>query len=121
MASASSARPPRFRVTRADEPPVAVLVVEGEIDLVTAPRLKDALRAIPEASPVVVDLCETTFIDSSGLRVLLSSDERRHGRLHVACLPTGAVRRALDVTLAGALAVHPGRAAAVAAAGPPAT
>ena len=76
VASASSARPPRFRVTRADEPPVAVLVVE--IDLVTAPRLKDALRAIPKGSPLVVDLCETAFIDSSGLRLLLISDERRH-------------------------------------------
>jgi anti-sigma B factor antagonist len=121
LASASPARPPRFRVTRADEPPIAVLAVEGEIDLVTAPRLKDALHAIPKASPVVVDLCEALFIDSSGLRVLVMADERRHGRLHVACSTAGAVRRALDVALAGVLAVHSDRAAAVTAARPAAT
>ena len=48
-----------------------VLTAVGEIDLATAPRLGDAITAAAAVRCVVVDLTEVTFIDSSGLNVLV--------------------------------------------------
>lgn len=45
------------------------LLVRGEIDAHTAPRLGQALEAIE--GDVILDLSETDFVDSSGLRVLV--------------------------------------------------
>jgi anti-sigma B factor antagonist len=51
---------------------VALVALRGEIDVAEAPgverRLADALAA---GGPVIVDLREVTFIDSSGMAVLL--------------------------------------------------
>jgi anti-sigma B factor antagonist len=48
----------------------------GEIDLATGPRLTDALRAAQaNARDVVLDLEATTFMDMSGVRVLLAAAE----------------------------------------------
>ena len=67
-----------------------VVSVSGEIDLFTAPEFKQRVTA-PIASGVdhvIVDLMETTFIDSSSLGVLIGAHRRlksRGGRLLVAC------------------------------------
>ncbi|WBP84546.1 STAS domain-containing protein [Kitasatospora cathayae] len=46
----------------------------GEIDLATAPRLRHRLAAALEAHrEVVLDLSEVTFMDCSGLRVLVQA------------------------------------------------
>ena len=53
-----------------------VVVVQGEIDLATAPQLRDQLaRAIHRhpAATVVVDLDGVTVLDDSGLGVLLGA------------------------------------------------
>jgi len=51
----------------------ARLRVRGELDLSTAADLLDALNeSAPQAPVVTVDLGEVTFIDSAGLRALLS-------------------------------------------------
>lgn len=56
--------------------------LSGEIDLSTVAdlesRLEEGLRANPEL--LVIDLREVTFLDSSGLRLLLRLDERQRGR-----------------------------------------
>ena len=54
---------------------VAVLSVQGEIDLVTAPMLRDALISVVEhhAGPVVVDLSDVPFMDSTGVHVLMGT------------------------------------------------
>ena len=54
-----------------DEP--NVLPLDGEIDLHVSPRVAVALGAIIDAKPprVVVDLSKVTYIDSSGLAVLI--------------------------------------------------
>lgn len=64
------------------EPDHVVLEVSGDIDLATAPRLRDAgLRALGiEPTRVVIDLTGVTFIDSSGLGVLVLL--RRKARTH---------------------------------------
>ena len=51
-----------------------VLPLEGEIDLHVSPRVSEKLNEIikPKPSRVVVDLSRVTYIDSSGLAVLIS-------------------------------------------------
>ncbi len=53
--------------------PANVLPLEGEIDLHVAPRLEGSLARIIKKRPpqVVVDFSGVTFIDSSGLAVLI--------------------------------------------------
>jgi anti-sigma B factor antagonist len=55
-----------------------VITVTGEIDLFTAPEFKQRMSALIDAgrSRLVVDLTETTFIDSSSLGVLIGAHRR---------------------------------------------
>jgi anti-sigma B factor antagonist len=67
-----------------------VVTVTGEIDLFTAPEFKQRVSAPIDAgrSHVIVDLSETTFIDSSSLGVLIGAHRRlklRGGSLVVVC------------------------------------
>jgi len=69
---------------------VCSVVLEGEIDVYTAPRLKEVLvDAIASGCPnVVVDLEKVGFIDSSGLGVLVSALRRareRDGVVRIVC------------------------------------
>lgn len=76
-----------------DEPvdaDVHIVAVRGEVDLFTAPEFKQRIAApIDEGkSRIVIDLTETTFIDSSTLGVLIAAHKRlrnREGRMAVAC------------------------------------
>jgi anti-anti-sigma factor len=52
------------------------VVAIGEVDLATGLRLTDALRAAhADARHVVLDLDGTTFMDMSGVRILLAAAE----------------------------------------------
>lgn len=59
------------RMTLPDSP--NVLPLEGEIDLHVSPRISAALGAMIDQKPprLVVDLSNVTYIDSSGLAVLI--------------------------------------------------
>jgi len=50
-----------------------VLQLEGEIDLHISPEVAESLRTMVEKKPkvVVVDFAKVTYIDSSGLAVLI--------------------------------------------------
>jgi anti-sigma B factor antagonist len=50
-----------------------VLPLEGEIDLHVSPRISASLAAMIDGKPkqIVVDLTKVTYIDSSGLAVLI--------------------------------------------------
>jgi anti-anti-sigma factor len=79
----------------------ARLVVRGELDVLTAPRLDDALALIERwSAPIVIDLCELSFIDLSGLRSLAAARGRatESGRLFaiIGCPPT--VRKLFELT-----------------------
>jgi anti-sigma B factor antagonist len=58
-----------------------VLPLEGEIDLHVSPRVSASLGAIIEQKPsrVVVDLSKVTYIDSSGLAVLIEGMQNVEG------------------------------------------
>jgi anti-sigma B factor antagonist len=76
--------------TTEESPGVAVIALSGELDLYTCPEFKAELLQVIEdgAKLIVVDLTETTFIDSTALGVLIRGVERlktQDGRLVVAC------------------------------------
>jgi anti-sigma B factor antagonist len=56
---------------------LSVITPQGEIDVATAPGLRDHLdKVIGRGSgPVVVDLTSVTFIDSTGLGVLIGAQK----------------------------------------------
>jgi anti-sigma B factor antagonist len=81
----------------------SVLRVAGEIDIATAPKLRGCLAEVPDGSRVVVvDLSEVTFLDSTGLSVLVggwkrfSSDDVEAELRLVVVRPV--ILRVLDVT-----------------------
>lgn len=78
---------------------VSIVVCRGELDAATAPGLRDVLAGIEE-DDVLVDLCDTTFVDSTGLSTLLNALRRltREERRLVVVCPSGAVRRTLRLT-----------------------
>jgi anti-sigma B factor antagonist len=100
--------------TEQPEPNVAIVGLKGEVDLYTCPELKEELlRVIRDgATLVVVDLTETTFIDSTGLGVLIRGVERlktEGGRLAVVCVDPNMVK-VFEVTgLDRVLSIYPTR------------
>jgi anti-sigma B factor antagonist len=62
-----------------DEP--NVLPLEGEIDLHVSPRVAASLATMIEEKParLVVDLTQVTYIDSSGLAVLIEGMQNVEG------------------------------------------
>jgi anti-sigma B factor antagonist len=77
-----------------------VIALSGELDLESADRLEAAIRDVegPEIGSIVVDLAEVSFIDSTGLSVLMDAKKRSNGRL--SCVPSDhdAVTRLLELT-----------------------
>jgi anti-sigma B factor antagonist len=65
-------KPPVFTIDTRDADGGVVLALTGELDLAGAPELASALTDVKQAGrPLVVDLRELEFIDSSGLGVLV--------------------------------------------------
>jgi anti-sigma B factor antagonist len=79
-----------------------IVAVSGEIDLFTAPDFKQHVSAPIDAGVghVVVDLSQTTFIDSSSLGVLIGAHRRlklRGGSLTIVC-DNEAITRTFRIT-----------------------
>ncbi len=80
----------------------AVVAIRGELDAYSAPSLEEEVSKLlaDEVSDLVFDLSETRFLDSSGLRAILTAQRRladREGRLALRG-PSEPVRRLLDIT-----------------------
>jgi anti-sigma B factor antagonist len=79
-----------------------IVAVAGEIDLHSAPTFRDELiAAIAEHSPrLVVDLTEVTFLDSSGVGVLVGALRRARAQRGWVRLvaPARGARRVLEIT-----------------------
>ena len=80
---------------------IRVVVAKREIDFLTAPALVGELdRAIREGeSKVVVDLCDVTFMDSSGAHALLDASKRLRAMdrgFSVICV-RGSISRLLEI------------------------
>jgi anti-sigma B factor antagonist len=102
---------------------VTIVRLLGEHDVFTAPGLREqVIGAVEAGEPVVVDIQEATFIDSSILAVLLGGLRRARegGSGFAIVLETGtdsAVSRIFEVTgLVPVFPIYPDREAAIAAA-----
>jgi anti-sigma B factor antagonist len=98
----------------------SVIAVGGEIDLFTAPDLKAAIGESLEGgrARVVVDLTDTTFLDSSGLGVLVGALQRlrdRGGALSIVSVDPSIARTFSITGLDQILAIRETRDEAVAA------
>jgi anti-sigma B factor antagonist len=74
----------QFEAIRSNRPGVAVLAARGEIDVASAPELERSLSdlIVEGAEILVVDTSEVSFIDSTGLGVLIGAEKqmRKGGR-----------------------------------------
>lgn len=97
---------------------VVVVVVRGEVDIRTAPELRDCLSQVVEggAQQVVLDLSDVDFLDSTALSVMVGAHKRlsKAGSALLVVAATEAVQRVLAVTgLGRVFSVHESRADAL--------
>ena len=90
-----------FSIERQVAPDRVRVVVRGELDVETGPRLQEELRAV-EASPpstLVLDLREVSFFDSTGLQIVLDAEvrARRQRRVFVVLPGDGEPLRVLEL------------------------
>jgi len=80
--------------------PEGAIVVHGDIDVAGGPILEAAIIDRESAGPILIDLGDVIFIDSSGLRSLLGASRRAHERGgHVTLRHVGPeIRRLLEIT-----------------------
>jgi anti-sigma B factor antagonist len=95
-----SLRPMSAEATRLDliDDVDGTLVAAGEIDSYTAPALAERLSAEPKI--LVLDLAGVSFIDSSGLRILIEAHQSRMDADSSLTLrsPSAAVQRLLEIS-----------------------
>jgi anti-sigma B factor antagonist len=93
---------PPFRLTVSGSADRAIVSLEGELDLATAPQLREQLVTLAEQddSDIVVDLTRLAFIDSTGLSVLVMAlnRSRTNGGSMVLRNPSDSVMRILEIT-----------------------
>ena len=84
---------------RTGEGAVTILRVAGEIDLSNAEDLAAAVevRGPAPSTALVLDLVEVPFIDSTGLRVVLTAANDHGTRFALLVAPDGAVAHMLDL------------------------
>lgn len=91
-----------FSVEEHHQGAAAVLTVAGELDLRTSPELEERLARAFDAGAelVILDLRGVEFMDSTGLRVLLTAHQRAHesGRRFALVRGADQVERVLTLT-----------------------
>lgn len=91
-----------FRVTTRSDGARTVVEAHGELDLGTVPAVEREVQELREqgVKQIVLDLRELTFIDSSGLSLLLRLDAeaRSNGFSFAIVEGEGPVRRLLELT-----------------------
>ncbi len=96
------AEPPGFSCAPSPERPgVTRIMITGELDIATSPRLKAALSRPPDRTPLVIlDLSALTFIDATGLDVILNahSQLQQADRRLVIIPGPRAVQRLFEIT-----------------------
>jgi anti-anti-sigma factor len=91
-----------LEVTTEDRNGLAHVALSGELDLSSVAKVQEELRRVEATSPatLVVDLSKLTFLDSTGLRCIVTADERARaaGRRVVIVRGPNAVQRVFAIT-----------------------
>ena len=78
----------------------------GELDMATVTQLKEALETVSRNGPVTLDLAQLTFIDSTGLHVIMEFARSLNGSGPVILAsPSATAKRAFEIA---GLEDHPG-------------
>jgi anti-sigma B factor antagonist len=99
-----TASPASFVVSQGDTAGTWTLAVAGEIDVATSPEFRRELHQLADRDPsrIVLDFSGLTFIDSSGLGVLVGVRKRLreegHGDILVLEGLQDPVRKVFDIT-----------------------
>jgi anti-sigma B factor antagonist len=78
------------------------VALRGELDLSTVSKVQDELKRVEQSAPptVVLDLSKLSFLDSTGLRCIVTADERARqaGRRIVLVRGPEPVQRVFTIT-----------------------
>jgi anti-sigma B factor antagonist len=95
----------QLRIDLRQESTRIVVKLEGELDMANAPLLQNAIESaeLAAAKTVVLDLQGLTFLDSTGLRIILAAREQcwRRGQEFAVTPGSQQVQRLLSVTGVG--------------------
>ncbi|MDO8683456.1 MAG: STAS domain-containing protein [Armatimonadota bacterium] len=88
--------------TRSLSPDIPLIELEGEVDVYTAPQLKQQMISLLEEGKIemVVDLTKVEYLDSTALGILIGGLKRvreRDGNLPLIC-PSPRIRRVFEIT-----------------------
>jgi len=94
--------PATLELSVSDEGGETVVAVTGELDVTTAPELRERLTALIGAgsTTILLDLARVTFVDSTALSVLVAALKRLRqadGDLQLSS-PLPSVRRVFEIT-----------------------
>jgi anti-sigma B factor antagonist len=91
-----------FAVETGEQGNATRVALSGDLDLSTAKRAEEAIEEAERSNPqlLIIDLRRLSFMDSTGLRVIVSADKRakRSGRRTVIVQGPAAVRRVFEIT-----------------------
>ena len=110
--------PDEFHVEVVDSwPGISVVDVAGDVDLHSAPELRDTLSTLVDSDTrqVTLDLSNVTFLDSMGLGVILGTKKRlaATGRELELVVANPEIRRIFEITMLDRIfALHASRAEA---------
>jgi anti-anti-sigma factor len=91
-----------LEVTTQDSNGKVTISLKGELDLSSVGKVQEALHRVEADGPavLVLDLSNLTFLDSTGLRAVVTADERARedGRRFVIVRGPEAVQRVFSIT-----------------------
>jgi anti-anti-sigma factor len=91
-----------LEVTTQDSSAQVTISLKGELDLSSVGKVQEELRRVEADEPplLVLDLTNLTFLDSTGLRTVVTADERArdNGRRFVIVRGPDAVQRVFAIT-----------------------
>jgi anti-sigma B factor antagonist len=91
-----------LRIRRTRDEHGVVLELSGELDLASAPALERELSEIEDENPgrIVIDLGNVSFLDSTGLALMLRAQQTSPANGHQLCLRPGSsqVQRLFEIT-----------------------
>ena len=100
--SGQPAKPGSLELASSASDGTVTVTLRGELDLGSIAALEERLSAVEQEAPkrIVLDISDLSFIDSSGLRVLLVADGRARESGHELVLTPGsdAVQRVFEMT-----------------------
>jgi anti-sigma B factor antagonist len=109
--------PAPFEASAVEIDGIRVIAVRGELDLSTAPALEPIVEeALSSSGPVIVDLTECEFIDSTGIALVvrawqrIEAEEAERGRRLIVCSSNEQVGRVLEISgLGQSIPIHTSR------------